>query len=48
MIEGVGSPMMYQSTENTNDKVGGYADLNLSAEYKIHKISVFSHSEIIF
>uniref|UniRef100_A0AAU6WMW6 TonB-dependent receptor n=1 Tax=Chryseobacterium endophyticum TaxID=1854762 RepID=A0AAU6WMW6_9FLAO len=23
MIEGVGSPMMYQSTENTNDKVGG-------------------------
>lgn len=43
MIEGVGSPMMYQSTENTNDKVGGYADLNLSAEYKIHKnFSIFA------
>jgi hypothetical protein len=43
MIEGVGSPMMYQSTEDTNDKVGGYADLNLSAEYKIHKnFSIFA------
>ncbi|PZU18456.1 MAG: TonB-dependent receptor [Chryseobacterium sp.] len=43
MLEGVGSPMMYQSTENTNDKVGGYADLNLSAEYKIHKnFSIFA------
>jgi hypothetical protein len=42
-LEGVGSPMMYQSTENTNDKVGGYADLNLSAEYKIHKnFSIFA------
>lgn len=30
-------------TENTNDKVGGYADLNLSAEYKIHKnFSIFA------
>ncbi|MCW3161129.1 TonB-dependent receptor [Chryseobacterium oryctis] len=42
-IEGVGSPMLYQSTEDTNDKVGGYADLNLSAEYKIHKnFSIFA------
>jgi hypothetical protein len=43
VIEGVGSPMLYQSTEDTNDKVGGYADLNLSAEYKIHKnFSIFA------
>ncbi len=43
-IEGVGAPnVIYQSTENTNDKVGGYADLNLSAEYKIHKnFSIFA------
>lgn len=43
-IEGVGGPnMIFQSTENTNDKVGGYADLNLSAEYKIHKnFSIFA------
>ena len=43
-IEGVGAPnVIFQSTENTNDKVGGYADLNLSAEYKIHKnFSVFA------
>lgn len=43
-IEGVGAPnMVFQSTENTNDKVGGYADLNLSAEYKIHKnFSIFA------
>lgn len=43
-IEGVAFPaMMYQSTENTNDKVGGYADLNLSAEYKFHKnFSIFA------
>lgn len=43
-IEGVANPaMMYQSTENTNDKVGGYADLNLSAEYKFHKnFSIFA------
>ncbi len=42
-IEGVGSPMLYQSTEDTDDKVGGYADLNLSAEYKIHKnFSIFA------
>ncbi|WP_312509187.1 TonB-dependent receptor [Chryseobacterium culicis] len=43
-IEGVSAPnVIYQSTENTNDKVGGYADLNLSAEYKIHKnFSIFA------
>ena len=29
--------------ENTNDKVGGFADLNLSAEYKVHKnFSIFA------
>lgn len=43
VLEGVGSPTMYQSTEDTNDKVGGYADLNLSAEYKVHKnFSIFA------
>ncbi|CAA7387181.1 TonB-dependent receptor [Chryseobacterium fistulae] len=47
-IEGVSDPMaqngmVYQSTENTNDKVGGYADINLSAEYKVHKnFSIFA------
>lgn len=43
VLEGVGSPMMYQSAEDTNDKVGGYADINLSAEYKVHKnFSIFA------
>lgn len=33
----------YSSTENRNDKVGGYVDLNLSAEYKLHKnFSIFA------
>jgi len=33
----------YSSTLNTNEKVGGYADLNLSAEYKFHKnFSIFA------
>lgn len=44
-IEGVAAnpDMIYQSSENRNDKVGGYADLNLSAEYKFHKnFSVFA------
>ncbi|RNA62662.1 TonB-dependent receptor [Chryseobacterium nematophagum] len=47
-IEGVSDSMaqngmVYQSTENTNDKVGGYADINLSAEYKVHKnFSIFA------
>lgn len=32
------------SQENTNTKVGGYADLNLSAEYKVHKnFSIFAN-----
>jgi outer membrane cobalamin receptor len=31
------------SSENKNDKVGGFADLNLSAEYKVHKnFSIFA------
>jgi len=44
MLEGVGNPsLFFQSTEDTDDKVGGYADLNLSAEYKIHKnFSIFA------
>ncbi|SDL73476.1 TonB-dependent receptor [Chryseobacterium taihuense] len=44
LLEGVANPaMIFQSTEDTNDKVGGYADLNLSAEYKIHKnFSIFA------
>lgn len=43
VLEGVGSPMMYQSAEDTHDKVGGYADINLSAEYKVHKnFSIFA------
>ena len=38
------TPNFYISTENTNDKVGGFADLNLSAEYKVHKnFSIFAH-----
>jgi len=33
----------YTSVENRNEKVGGYADLNLSAEYKLHKnFSIFA------
>lgn len=37
----VGNEMVY--TENLNDKVGGYADLNLSAEYRVHKnFSIFA------
>lgn len=43
-LEGVGNPsVIFQSTEDTNDKVGGYVDLNLSAEYKVHKnFSIFA------
>lgn len=43
-LEGVANPaLMFQSTENKNDKVGGYADLNLSAEYRFHKnFSIFA------
>ena len=33
----------YTSVENRNEKVGGFADLNLSAEYKLHKnFSIFA------
>lgn len=43
-LEGVANPgMVYQSTEDKNDKIGGYADLNLSVEYKFHKnFSIFA------
>ncbi len=38
------SPNYFIPSENTDDKVGGFADLNLSAEYKIHKnFSIFAH-----
>ncbi|MBW8361243.1 MAG: TonB-dependent receptor [Kaistella sp.] len=37
------TPNLYISTENTNDKIGGFADINLSAEYKVHKnFSIFA------
>lgn len=37
------SPNLFVTTEDTNDKVGGFADLNLSAEYKVHKnFSIFA------
>ncbi|MGZ5210616.1 MAG: TonB-dependent receptor, partial [Kaistella sp.] len=37
------SPNFLVSTENKDDKVGGFADLNLSAEYKVHKnFSIFA------
>ena len=36
-------PGLVVTTEDTNDKVGGFADLNLSAEYKVHKnFSIFA------
>jgi len=36
-------PGQYMQTENRDVKVGGYADLNLSAEYKLHKnFSIFA------
>lgn len=35
--------LSYDSVEHTNRKLGGYADINLSAEYKIHKnFSIFA------
>ncbi|WP_417431565.1 TonB-dependent receptor [Halpernia sp.] len=41
--DNVAFPTAYVSTEKRNEKVGGYADLNLSAEYKIHKnFSIFA------
>ena len=37
------NPDFYRSEQNNNDKVGGFADLNLSAEYKVHKnFSIFA------
>ena len=34
---------IYQNAENRNDLVAGYADINLSAEYKVHKnFSIFA------
>lgn len=37
------SPGSYLINENADRKVGGYADLNLSAEYKVHKnFSIFA------
>lgn len=37
------NPDVLLSTENTNEKVGGFADINLSAEYKVHKnFSIFA------
>ncbi|QOW09082.1 TonB-dependent receptor [Kaistella flava (ex Peng et al. 2021)] len=37
------NPNIFISSENRNDKVGGFADLNLSAEYKVHKnFSIFA------
>ena len=40
--EGI-NPDFYISEQNNNDKVGGFADLNLSAEYKVHKnFSIFA------
>lgn len=37
------NPNVFLSSEDINDKVGGFADLNLSAEYKVHKnFSIFA------
>ena len=41
--DGASLPPSYVATENINEKVGGFADINLSAEYKIHKnFSIFA------
>jgi len=38
------NPLLYASEQNTNDKVSGFADLNLSVEYQVHKnFSIFAH-----
>lgn len=43
ITESGSQPNMFISTENSDDKVGGYADLNLSAEYRVHKnFSIFA------
>ncbi len=37
------TPNFFVSAEDKDDKVGGFADLNLSAEYKVHKnFSIFA------
>ena len=37
------NPILYDSVEKKDAKIGGYADLNLSAEYKVHKnFSIFA------
>lgn len=37
------NPDFFISEQNDNDKIGGFADLNLSAEYKVHKnFSIFA------
>lgn len=42
-ISNIAAVPFYSSVENTNEKLGGYADLNLSAEYKVHKnFSIFA------
>ena len=39
----VSNSTIYENVENRNDMVAGYADFNLSAEYKIHKnFSIFA------
>ncbi|ACU07450.1 putative TonB-dependent receptor [Flavobacteriaceae bacterium 3519-10] len=43
LTQSVLAPNIYSSVENLDDKVGGFADLNLSAEYKVHKnFSIFA------
>lgn len=43
VTESASVPAVYVSTENTQDKIGGFADINLSAEYKFHKnFSIFA------
>lgn len=38
------NPNVFIASEDNNDKVGGFADLNLSVEYKVHKnFSIFAH-----
>jgi hypothetical protein len=43
------NPGLYENTEIKNSKIGGYADLNLSAEYKFHKnFSIFALGNNLF
>ncbi len=42
-ISNIAAVPFYSSVENINEKLGGYADLNLSAEFKVHKnFSIFA------